>query len=530
MKPLLENQPTYGLDVADWAVVAGYAALMLGIGFYYSRRHETSEDYHLGGRKLKPTMVGLSLYATMISTVSYLAVPGEILRHGPAFLTGILAIPFIYLIVGYLLIPHIMGLPIVSAYELLETRFGRPIRLLGSVIFLLMRFIWMGLVTFTSAKIVVGTAGLPEHYTPYISCIVGIVTVIYASMGGLQAVVLTDVIQTGVFFLGALVTIGLVTFKMGGFAWFPTEWAPNWDVQPLISFDPHVRATVFGMLMAQVVWWACTAGSDQMAIQRYLSTRDARTARRAFLVNNIADAVVTVMLCLLGFALLGFYRAHPEYLSAELNLDTNADYLFPHFIVRFFGFGTAGLVVSGMLAAAMSSLASGVNSTCTVIQVDILEYAFGKSTLERRRIHIAKVAAFTIGIVVILLSLVVGKVSGNLIEVTSKTSNILVASLFGLFFFAMFVPFSTALGAALGSLYGFLAAFLVSFWDLTGQEALSWQWILPTAVVADVVAGTLISLIPTRGRTTAWKAIWGAICTIPAIVILAAFVAACTGH
>ncbi|MBN2308729.1 MAG: Na+:solute symporter, partial [Candidatus Hydrogenedentes bacterium] len=271
------------LGTLDWAVVALYALGMLAIGFYYSRRATTSDEYYLGNRKMKPIMVGLSLFATLISTISYLAVPGEIMAKGPVTMLYIAAIPIVYLVVGFLLIPHITRLPVTSAYELLESKFGRGVRLFGSAIFILIRLVWMGLIVFISARIVVRAVGLEPDKIPYVVFLLGVVTVVYSSMGGLQAVVLTDVIQSGILFGGALTCVIIVTVKMGGFGWFPTEWSPNWDTQPLFSFDPTVRVTVVGTILSTIIWWICTAGSDQMAIQRYLATRDSRAARRAFL-------------------------------------------------------------------------------------------------------------------------------------------------------------------------------------------------------------------------------------------------------
>ncbi len=512
-----------GLGVLDWMVVGLYALVMIGIGVFYSYRTRTSEEYYLGGRRMRPGMVGLSLFATMISTITYLAIPGEMMKHGPVYLTTIAAIPIIFLIVGYLLIPYIMTLPITSAYEILDRRFGRPTRLLGCTIFLLIRFIWMGLVILTSAKVVVRAVGLPPEQAPYVAIVLGAVTVVYSSIGGLRAVVLTDVIQSAIMFFGAILTIIIITVKMGGVGWFPTQWASNWDVQPVFSFDPRVRVTMLGTVLAATTWWVCTCGSDQMAIQRYLATRDARAARRAFLTNNMADASVTLLLSPLGFALLGFFREHPQYLTEQVNLQQNTDLLFPYFIVNFLHFGLAGLVISGMLAAAMSSLSSGINSTCTVINTDIIGYFLRENLSEKTKVRIAKSSALLIGVVVILLSWIIDSVRGNLLEVTSKTSNLLVAPLFGLFFFAMFVPFATPMGAAFGSLYGFLAAFLFAFGDLAGLPPLSWQWILPSALVSDVVTGTLVSLIPVRNGHPVLKALLIGILLIPFTTVMVIF-------
>lgn len=509
-------------------MVGLYAAGMLAIGAYYARRTRNADDYYLGGRSMRPSMVGLSLFATLISTISYLATPGEMMQHGPiAPLMYLAALPVIYLVVGFILIPYITKLPITSAYEILEKRLGRGIRLLGSTIFVVIRLVWMGLVVYTASRAVTTVIGFKPESLPWVVLTLGAITVVYSSMGGLRAVVLTDVIQSFILFLGALLCVGIITVKMGGFGWFPTEWSENWDTQPWFSFDPTVRVTVFGSIVATTVWWVCTAGSDQMAIQRYLATRDAKAARRAFLYNNLADVVVTVVLVCLGFALLGFFKANPQHLPHGLSLESDTEYLFPHFIVTFMRYGLAGLVLSGLLAAAMSSLSSGVNSASTVINVDIVGFVLNRELSERTKVRMGRWMTVLIGIVVIGFGLVVGKVPGNLYEVTSKTNGLFVAPLFGLFFLAMFVRFATPFGAAFGALYGILAAFLIAFWDLTGNAPLSFQWIGAGSLVATVGVGILLSLIPTRGKGPLFKAVLATVCAIPFAGIICWFTASC---
>lgn len=522
------GQMRTSLGKLDWAIVVAYMLWMLGIGIYYSLRTKTSEDYYLGGRAMKPSMVGLSLFATLISTISYLAVPGEVMSHGPVVtLMYIASLPIIYVVVCYLLIPYIMKLPITSAYEILENQLGRPVRIFGSVMFLLVRLVWMGLVIYTAANAVVAALGMGPAQAKYVMIVLGFVTVVYSSIGGLRAVVLTDALQAIILLIGALVCVIIVSVKMGGLSWFPTEWSPNWDTQPLFSLDPTVRVTVFGSIVATTVWWVCTAGSDQMAIQRYLSTRDAKAARKAFLFNNLADVVVTTILVLLGFALLGFFRAHPEYTTEQINLKKDTEYLFPHFVVGFMRFGMAGLVVSGMLAAAMSSLASGVNSTTTVFNTDVLGLLLEGRLNDKAKVRLGMWVSLAVGVVAILLALSMGWVPGNLYEVTQRTNGLFVAPLFGLFFFAMFVPFATPFGATMGSLYGFVAAVFVAFWELTGAPGLSFQYILAASLLVDIAVGCLFSLIPYAGRSTAHKTLTCVVALAPLAVAASIFAYAC---
>ena len=516
-----------GLGGVDWVVIALYAAGMLAVGAYYARKVETADDYYLGGRRMRPSMVGLSLFATLISTISYLAVPGEVMGHGPvASLTYMAALPIIYLVVGFLLIPHITKLPITSAYELLETRLGMPARLLGSAIFILIRFIWMGLVVYTASRAVTTAMGLPDEALMYAIAVLGAVTVIYSSMGGLRAVVLTDAIQCLLLLAAAVVCVVIITVNMGGFGWFPTQWQDTWDTQPFFSLDPTVRVTVVGSLIATTVWWICTAGSDQMAIQRYLATRDAKTARRAFLVNNCADVCVNLTLICLGFALLGFFRAHYPGMVDAGHGDQRVDYLFPLFVVNYMRFGLAGLVMAGMLAAAMSSLSSGVNSASTVINKDFVPLFLRHAQDEKSKVRYGKWVSVIIGVIIICLALVIENVRGNLFEVTQKTSNLLVAPLFSLFFLALFVKRANTFCAMFAGAYGFVAAFVVAFWDLTGATPVSFQWIGITALLASVGAGVGLSRLPWERMGKTSRLITGVAAALPLVLVAGVFIAA----
>jgi SSS family solute:Na+ symporter len=344
--------------------------------------------------------------------------------------------------------------------------------------------------------------GWPSSMTPYVAIAIGLLTVVYTSMGGIRAVVFTDVVQSFILLGGAILSILLITTKMGGVgAWWPTEWSPAWDEQPFFSLDPTVRVTWVGSVVFMTVWWICTAGSDQMAIQRYLATRDAAAARRAFLTTGLANVLVTLVLAALGFALLGFFRANPQYLTGGLSIQGDADKLFPYYIVRFLPAGITGLVISGLLAAAMSSLSSGINSSCSVICVDFIDRFARTGQPGGDRMRQTKIVAVMSGLVAVVLSSLMGGVTGNIMEVTVRTNHVFVAPLFGLFFMALFVPFATPFGTLWGALAGCLAAVVVAYWDLiTSGPALSFQWISTISLIVNLLVAIPLSLISGPGR------------------------------
>lgn len=486
-----EPQPFQALD---WIVIAAYGAGMLGVGLYFERRTKNAEDFLLGGRAMAPWAVGLSYFAGLFSTISYLAYPGELIRYGPMFLSFVLAYPFVYVVVGRMLIPYIMRLHISSAYEILERRLGLATRMLGASFFLILRLVWMSVIVYaTSRSVLVPLMKLEDAATPWVCAVLGIVTVTYTALGGLPAVIWTDVLQTFILFFGAILSIILISVDLGGAsAWWPKRWDPTWEPFQF-WFDPDARLTVAAAMMSQFVWYICTAGSDQMAIQRYLATKDAASARRMFGTSLIADALVTFLLAALGLALFAYFHAHPSLLPEGSTLANSADSLLPQFIVTGLPAGVSGLVIAGLLAAAMSSLSSGLNSSCAVLTVDWVQRFRPKSTDRGSELKLVRQLSWVVGTIVVILSLAATYVSGNLLEVTNKVVNLLTAPLFVLFFLAMFVPWATQFGALVAAAVSVLVAVAIAYFDFTG---LSFIWIMPLSLIFGVLTGCLASLIP----------------------------------
>jgi SSS family solute:Na+ symporter len=243
-----------------------------------------------------------------------------------------------------------------------------------------------------------------------------------------------------------------------------------------------------------LVWRVATAGSDQTAVQRYMATKDAASARQSYLITSIATIVVTIVLALLGMALLGFFSRFPEAIGPGMTLKNHADHLFPYFIANYLPVGLSGLVVSAALAAAMSSVDSGVNSITAVVMRDFLERFGWHPTTEVGGVRFSRLMALAIGVIVVAASLIVQHVPGNFTEMTTKTSNLIVSPIFALFVLALLVPFATPLGAWLGCAYGVSTAVLIGFWDLlTGREAISFQWVGLGALIVDLLVAIPIS-------------------------------------
>jgi len=486
----------------DWGVIAAYVALLLGVGGYYARRAKTQDDFLLGGRAMNPWAVGLSYFATMFSTLTYLGVPGELVRHGPMILAQLLGLPVVYLLVGRYVIPLVMRQPVTTAHELLETRLGVGVRTLAAAFFLTMRLLWMALVIHATAAIVlVPVLGLSPAAAPWVGLVMAAITVVYTALGGFRAVVATDVLQTAILFGGALAAIGIVTADFGGLGWVPDRWQSHWQ-PPSLGLDPTVRVGLVNAVLAVAVWHACTAGSDQMAVQRYLSTRDARTARQMLLTGLACVAGVTLTLAVVGAAVLAYAQAHPDLLGGEAAILANPDGLFPRFISQALPSGLRGLVVGGLLAAAMSSLSSGLSAVTSVVAVDFVERLGGRKAAEFYGTAAARILPWGVGAAVVGLSLVVAQAQGNVLELCNKVVNLLVAPLAGIFFLAMFVPRATPTAAWAGAAAGLAVGVVVGYWrELTGTDGIAFFWMMPLSLAASLVTGWLAAVAaPAAGR------------------------------
>lgn len=515
----------------DWIIIAVYGAFTIGLGWWYSRRQTSTQEYFVGSGHMNPWLIGVSLFATLLSTITYLSIPGETAGKGPVYLSSLLVYPLVFLAVGYWLIPVYMRQRVTSAYELLEVRQGLSVRLLGACMFLSLRLVWMSLLVYlTSSAIVMmidpqaAQTGRDQHLVPLVAAITGLVAVVYTSLGGLRAVVITDLMQTILLFGGALLVLAVATFDVGGFGWFPTTWQPHWDVQPLFSLDPRVRVTMVGSWITLFLWSVCTAGGDQTSVQRYMATTDAKAARRAVAVQMSISVAVNLTLGLVGFALLTYFQQSPGRLPDGLTLEKNADALFPVFVAFHLPVGISGLVVAGMFAAAMSSLDSGVNSITAVVMTDIFDRTLGfRPKTEKGHVRASQILAFVIGTIAVVGSSFMKFVPGNFTAMTQKTSNLLTTPIFCLFAFALFIPFARPIGVWIGAVCGTATAAAVAFsgpfllllarWGIdpdwcgvsmadlhdpvTGgiRDPISFQWIAPLAILVNLSTGCIASLI-----------------------------------
>ncbi len=436
----------------DFVMVGVYLIVTIGIVYWASRRDRDTDDFFLGGRRLPWLAVGLSIMATLMSSLTYLGLTGEIVKNGIAgFATQLAVIPAAMVVVP-LFIPFFMRMRFTSAYEYLEHRFDYRARLLGGVLFFLLRLGWVSMVMYSGSLALAKMADW-DLYTVVV--VLGVAATLYTCFGGLKAVVQTDVLQALMLFGGAAVIVGYVWFATGHgpAAWWAAVGRHSaGHTRPLwFSFDPTVRMTIGTALLNGFFWQICTHCSDQVVLQRYASTPSHAAARNSYVTNIIAAFAIACLLALSGMALLFFYLRFPDRLRPGLTPTSAGEALMPYFFAHQLPMGFGGLILANFLCDAMQTLVSGVNSITAVATQDVLERVRPERGTDRERLRTARRLTLVLGGGCTLIALGVAwmaqSLGMNIFDLMPRTFNMFLGPLGCLFLIGMFLPRATARSA-----------------------------------------------------------------------------------
>ena len=487
----------FAIGNLDAIVVLLYFAAVLGIGVVLSRKQASTEEYFLGNRKMNWLIVGISIQATLLSTISYLSVPGEQIKNGMGYLAAWLGVIPSILVVNYLLLPVLLRLRITTIYEYLERRFDLRVRMLAVTMFLLVRLALMGLVIYTASYALEIITGWP-FYAIIIG--VGIIGTLYTWMGGMRAVIWTDVIQWAVLFGGGIfcVLYVAVNTSSGPLDWWREIAQAHHTRAPLFSLDPRVRITILGIIISLFFSKICVHGADQVAIQRYLATPSAAAARRSYLSYIVSSLAVTGMMVLVGLAL-----SHVSQFDSGMtdwSGPRDADQIFPWFIAHQLPPGVRGLVIAGLLAAAMSSIDSGINSIAAVVTVDIYQRFFAHKDHSQPAVWFAKLVTLIAGVVTIGVAFLMGLIPGNLYEVMNKSTGALTATLGVIVLPAILLPRCGSTSVIAGAAVSLICGWLITFSkEIFGMETgISFMWIAPGGCTAGLLVAWGLSFTSTK--------------------------------
>ncbi|HEY5801615.1 MAG TPA: hypothetical protein VIT92_15440, partial [Burkholderiaceae bacterium] len=351
----------------DWFIIVAYLAGMLGIGYYcYVReKRNSTADFFVGGRSIPFWAAGISLYAANTSSISYIAIPAKAFETNWQYMTNNLIAAGALGFVAIWIVPLLRRLDLMSVFHYLEIRFHPMIRTLSSLICIVVQIgSRMSVILLLPSLAIATITGIAVEWS---ILIMGGFTIVYTAMGGMKAVVWTDFVQLFVKMGGAIFAIGFIIYKLdGGVAeFFATSLAENKMKTLDFSWD-LTKPTVWGFIFLVVFDVILTFPKDQVLMQRVLSTGSGRDAMRSTITFALISIPGGVIFYTIGTALYAFYKSHPERMNPLLNIDAT----FPLFIAAELPVGVTGLIIAGILAAAMATLSGIMNSVATLASVD----------------------------------------------------------------------------------------------------------------------------------------------------------------
>jgi sodium-dependent multivitamin transporter 6 len=303
----------FALTSFDYAVLAGYLVVMIGIGAYFSRAQHSSCDFFLASRSMGWFPIGISIMATLLSALSYSGIPGEAYYEGYHFLVMPLAVWCALPIMSWVVLPIYHRLQIYSIYEYLELRFDARTRFVSSLFFVVWRLLWLGGVLYAPCKVLLVAAGL-QIPTWWLLVVLGLVSTLYTFLGGMKAVIWTDVIQAAVMAGGLVLVVGAVWYQVDGGAARVAEVTSGLGRGQIIDpvFDMSAKWSIWGIAPHFFLAMLSFYVADQITVQRYLTARNLSEARRSFALNCLSVTLMVPALMYAGLCLLTFYHDHPQ--------------------------------------------------------------------------------------------------------------------------------------------------------------------------------------------------------------------------
>lgn len=453
-----------GFSWADIIVIILYFAALLCIGVFFSKRQKNANDYFKGGERIPWWAAGLSLFGTALSAITFMAIPAKAFSTDWSYMLFNVGIVLVAPVIMFIFIPFFRKLDITTAYQYLEIRFNSLIRVICSLAFIIFQIGRMGVVLFLPAIAINIVTGFNIFLC---IALMGVFSILYTRMGGIEAVVWTDALQVVILLGGAIFAIFHIVAQIPG-GWSETMTIAI-DCSKLnlgdCSFD-FTNPTVWTVLIATCFTNLTMYGTDQSMVQRYLTTSSKKAAQKSVLTNALLTIPATIIFFFIGTVLFVFYKTYPTELSPAME---NVDAVFPYYIYTKLPKGLIGLLISGIFAAAMSTLSGSMNSAATAFEVDIRPKLFPKSVMatgaddKRWELKRAKKTTMIIGVLSLLFAFLMATWDINsLWDEFNTILGLILGSMGGLFFLGMVTKRANAKGALIGMVVSIIVQALVA--------------------------------------------------------------------
>ncbi|QDU89859.1 Sodium/glucose cotransporter [Pirellulimonas nuda] len=493
------------LPTLDLFVIAAYGVGVFLFGCWFARRSSNTSGFMTAGGGAPGWAIGLSIFGTYLSSNTFLLYPGKAYGGDWNAFAFTLAIPVAALLATVYFIPFYRAGRSISAYEHLEEKFGLWARTYGVACYLLVQLARVGAVMFGMSLVLSTLTGWPQHY---VIIAAGVLVTVYTAIGGIEAVIWTDVVQAVVLLAGALVLFGLL---LGGMPEGPGQTlqiAREANKTSLGSLDLDlVRSTFWVPLLYGLVENLRNFGIDQGYVQRYHAARSAQAAQRSLWLGVSLYVPTCALFFAIGTASFAYYQTHPQMLAdvqqqvaerrsaaggeavdpASLSDSEVADSVLPHFIVHGLPAGATGLLIAAICAAAMSSIDTSLNSTATVVLIDIYQRMLRPGCGERESMAVLYGATAVVGALGVAIALLLMRAE-SVLDAYWALSGVFAGGILGLFLLGQFARWVKNAAAAIAAAVGVLVVLWCSAPQLIEVPA---AWRYPLHVHMTMVVGTL---------------------------------------
>lgn len=474
-----------GLNAVDLAVIVVYLAGVTLFGLRFRRKQRTLKDYFLAGNTIPWWAISLSIVAAETSTLTIISVPGLAYDKDFRFLQLVAGYLIGRAIVSFLFIPQYFRGELVTAYQLIERRFGQSLRSVTAGMFLITRAAAEGVRVFAVAivvRVALGSllSGLTDMQRDISAiAIVTLLTLVYTFEGGMAAVIWTDVIQLTIYIAGTIVGFFTILHLVpGGWQTIQSIVGQSDKFRMIdLSWSLTSNYTLWSGILGGAFLTTASHGTDQLIVQRLLSARSQRQSQAALLSSGVAIFFQFSLFLLIGAMLFAYYRIFPP-----AQAFTRTDTIFPTFIVSRMPHGVSGLLISAILAAAMSNLSAALNSLSSTTIVDFYARIKPRST-EERRVQLSRIATIAWGILLFGLA-ILARNGGKVLEMGLSIASVAYGSLLGVFLLGVLTKSASERGAMTGMIFGF--ALNMYLWLFT---QISFTWYVVLGSIATFIVG-----------------------------------------
>ncbi len=481
------------MKVLDFIIFFAYMAGILGLGASFYRKNKSASAFTLGNQSLPGWVVTLSIFATFVSSISYLALPGNAFQSNWNAFVFSLSLPIAAVIAVQFFVPLYRKVNSPSAYTYLEQRFGTWARVYVSICYLLTQLMRIGTILYLLALALNAIIGWD---IATIIVLTGIVVLLYSILGGIQAVAWTDAIQGIILIGGAIVCAGYILFAMPEEPGQLFEIAAADDKFSLGSFSLDVSEPTFWVVFVYGIFINLqNYGIDQNYVQRYMASKSDQAAKRSAFWGGLLYVPVSAIFLFIGTALFAYYNSGAAELPPDLQAVEQSDRVFPYFIVTALPTGVTGLLVASIFAAGMSTISTSFNSAATVFLTDYYEKFFKKTASDREALRVLYLASVVISIIGIGIGIAMINVKSAL-DAWWKLASIFSGGMLGLFLLGAFSERKNTLGAIIGVVAGLLVILWLSLSDVfLGETALGNQLHTYLTIVLGTTTIFLVGLL-----------------------------------